>query len=572
MKHSGTAFDVGPAFNAYGYNARSEVTSADRYWGSDLGITTNPVLGQDYDYAYDNIGNRTSSARGTNAMTYTANSLNQYSQRTIPDGFDVLGSAETNTTVTVNNLATTRFAKYWYRALTGTNTSAADYHAVNVVGVYNPPGTNDPDVVTTSAGHVFVAKTPEAFTYDSDGNLLSDGRFAYTWDAENRLVSAQTLTNLPSSVPRKRVEFTYDYMSRRVSKTVYSGLTNNNYQATNNSSFLYNGWNLVSELITDNGSLITNSYIWGLDLSGSLSAAGGIGGLIAANIGTNSVVYSYDANGNVSDLVDSQSGSIVAHYEFSPFGETIVATGPLAKANPFRFSTKYFVDELSMGDWGYRWYGPSIARWLSRDPLGEEGGRNLFAFTYNRPISLFDRDGRIVVFEGDDADIKAAEAGWQKAEEMANEEYKKKISEINNDFRVCKIMVTRDTKTEIGYFPTGTIDIGDINKFPDTGAVTKTSVLSHEVFEQYEKQVNCEEVYQPAHTEGVNAEVGVGGWTRTGKGLPIKNPDGSVTLTLYYENKIVVDKDGKKTTETKKAIVKITYQNGNIINLEEISQ
>ena len=333
------------------------------------------------------IGNRTSSARGTNAMTYTANSLNQYSQRTIPEGFDVLGSAETNTTVTVNNLATTRFAKYWYRALTGTNSSVADYHAVNVVGVFNPPGTNDPDIVTSATGHVFVAKTPEAFTYDSDGNLLSDGRFTYTWDAENRLIAAQTLTNLPSSVPMKRVEFAYDYMSRRVGKTVYSDLTNNYYQITNNSAFLYDGWNLISELITDNGSLITNSYTWGLDLSGSLSGAGGIGGLLSASFGgttsTSSVLYCYDANGNVSDLIDSGSGSNVAHYSYSAFGETIVATGPLAFVNPFRFSTKYFVDELGMGDWGHRWYGPSLARFLSRDPIGDHSF--LLSHIKNRP-------------------------------------------------------------------------------------------------------------------------------------------------------------------------------------------
>ena len=29
---------------------------------------------------------------------------------------------------------------------------------------------------------MFVAKTPEAFVHDDDGNLLSDGRWAYAWD------------------------------------------------------------------------------------------------------------------------------------------------------------------------------------------------------------------------------------------------------------------------------------------------------------------------------------------------------------------------------------------------------
>ena len=76
MKHSGTAFDVGPAFNAYGYNARSEVTNAARYWGADLGDTNDPVDGQAYAYAYDNIGNRTSASRNASEASYTANSLN----------------------------------------------------------------------------------------------------------------------------------------------------------------------------------------------------------------------------------------------------------------------------------------------------------------------------------------------------------------------------------------------------------------------------------------------------------------------------------------------------------------
>jgi len=64
------------------------------------------------------------------------------------------------------------------------------------------------------------------------------------------------------------------------------------------------------------------------------------------------------------------SGSF-RHYEYSPFGESIVATGPLAKENPFRFSTKYWDDETGLGYWGYRYYSPSLGRWLSPDPASE---------------------------------------------------------------------------------------------------------------------------------------------------------------------------------------------------------
>jgi RHS repeat-associated protein len=58
-----------------------------------------------------------------------------------------------------------------------------------------------------------------------------------------------------------------------------------------------------------------------------------------------------------------------------PFGEVLRATGPMAKVNPFRFSTKYQDDETDLVYYGYRYYNPSTGRWLSRDPLGEPGFR-----------------------------------------------------------------------------------------------------------------------------------------------------------------------------------------------------
>jgi len=72
------------AFNLYGYNSRSEVITGDRYWGANLNDTSDPVSGQSYGYQYDNIGNRQTANRGTSTENYTANNLNQYSQRTIP--------------------------------------------------------------------------------------------------------------------------------------------------------------------------------------------------------------------------------------------------------------------------------------------------------------------------------------------------------------------------------------------------------------------------------------------------------------------------------------------------------
>lgn len=79
-----------------------------------------------------------------------------------------------------------------------------------------------------------------------------------------------------------------------------------------------------------------------------------------------------------------------------PFGKLLRATGPMAKANPFRFSTKFQDDETDMLYYGYRYYNASTGGWLSRDPIQERGGRNLYGFVYNNPIGRIDRLGLFV--------------------------------------------------------------------------------------------------------------------------------------------------------------------------------
>ncbi len=127
------------------------------------------------------------------------------------------------------------------------------------------------NILSSVTGNVFVAETPEGFIYDDDGNMTSDGRFAYTWDGENRLIAVETLSAVvaASGAPQVRVEYAYDYMSRRIGKTVYSDFTINEvYAATNQTAYLYDGWNLISELTYSQTHTLTNFYTWGLDLSG----------------------------------------------------------------------------------------------------------------------------------------------------------------------------------------------------------------------------------------------------------------------------------------------------------------
>lgn len=419
VKHSGSSFEAaGNAFNLYGYNNRSELIEAKRYFGTDLGQTNTPVLGQQFGYLYDNIGNRLTSAANGREASYTPNQLNQYTVKTVPGYVDVLGTAKTSAYVTVNNQAATRQGNYYYKELTVTNISTNVYPTVEVVGVSKNAGTGNVDVVMTKTGQVFVAGTPESFTHDDDGNLVKDGRFDYTWDGENRLVSVTTRDDLSGNVPRQKVEMAYDQQGRRVMKKV-SDWNDSTWDVVSSNRFVYDGWNLVCELNNSaTGDSATNYYAWGLDLSGSLQGAGGIGGLLSmtrlSTLGTNGYLYCFDANGNVAELMQvsgSTSQVMAAHFEYDPYGKAVVAYGDpeVLADNPYRFSTKYWDAETELLYYGSRFYNPGDGRWLNRDPIDENGGVNLCGFTGNDLINAWDAQG-----EGIGKVPPPSDPGWWK--------------------------------------------------------------------------------------------------------------------------------------------------------------
>ena len=239
----------------------------------------------------------------------------------------------------------------------------------------------------TNTGNVFVPRATESYGYDADGNMTNDGRWSFTWDAENRLVSMQALSSVPSGA-KKKIDFTYDYGGRRSQKIV-STWNGSVYVVQSTNKFVYDSWNLIAELNGTNG--VVRSYIWGLDLSGTPQGAGGVGGLFAIKpSGTNTLFAAYDGNGNVTGLIDGTTGTTSSQYEYGPFGETIRLTPNANNQSPFRFSTKYTDDESDFLYYGYRYYNPSTGRWLSRDPIEENGGFNLFIFARNSPPNYFD--------------------------------------------------------------------------------------------------------------------------------------------------------------------------------------
>ncbi len=92
-----------------------------------------------------------------------------------------------------------------------------------------------------------------------------------------------------------------------------------------------------------------------------------------------------------------------------------------ADNNPFRFSTKYYDHDLNLYDYGYRHYSPTTGRWLSKDPIAELGGQNLYSFA-NNSINNIDSNGLYVydihyvaVFATLRAAGKSAQDAWELA-------------------------------------------------------------------------------------------------------------------------------------------------------------
>ena len=214
------------------------------------------------------------------------------------------------------------------------------------------------------------------FQYDSDGNLLSDGVYAFAYDSFSRLKTV-------SSNGVLLVTNHYDAKSRRVKKVTPEAAT----------TFFYDDWNLIEERIAyANGTTSTVKYYWGKDLSGSLQGAGGVGGLLYLTVDGVIYIPCYDNNGNITKYVDA-NGNVVASYTYDAFGKLIAKAGALADFFRHRFSTKYFDAETGLYYYGYRFYHTVLMRWLNRDPIAENGGLNLYGFCGNDTLCSIDPYG-----------------------------------------------------------------------------------------------------------------------------------------------------------------------------------
>ncbi|MBJ7424441.1 MAG: hypothetical protein JHD23_08110 [Akkermansiaceae bacterium] len=251
---------------------------------------------------------------------------------------------------------------------------------LNTTG-YTPNALNQYDAITpyNASG---VAGTPVKPVFDDDGNMKigplsgTGGSSAnhLDWDAENRLVqvrAANDTTVITTTL--------YDAQFRRIATTA-GGTT---------ILYIYDGFNCIAEYT---GTTLAKTRTWGIDLSGSMQGAGGVGGLLAEKQGTNSFYPTYDGNGNVSEYLEAD-GDVSAHLEYDPFGNIVkesYASGFNAASFSYKFSTKPLDITTGLYYYTYRYYEPFTGRWQSKDPIEEEGGVNLYGFVRNSGVNRWD--------------------------------------------------------------------------------------------------------------------------------------------------------------------------------------
>jgi RHS repeat-associated protein len=339
-----------------------------------IGKEANGTLRQNeqLEYTYDagnNLNGRTNNAL---VQTFAVNSLNQ------------LGSVTRNTTFTLTGALPGPA-----NSVTVNGSTAQVYGDFTFANTNNTTLTNGNNTFTIVAENVYGLLVTNSMTvnlpgtvspqYDNNGNLTNDGTRVFTFDAENRL------TNVTVS-GQYQISFTYDGFSRLRIITNYAW--ESTWVVTNVTRYIFDGIQVLQDRNTNNSPVVT--YTRGLDLSGSLQGAGGIGGLLARTDANGPTYYHADGNGNITALTDTNA-NIVARNEYDGFGRRLAQNGSMAGVNEMGFSS--FPTVLGIVLSPGRPYFTELQRWGSRDPIGEYGGINLYTYAGNNPVGFVDPYG-----------------------------------------------------------------------------------------------------------------------------------------------------------------------------------
>jgi len=237
----------------------------------------------------------------------------------------------------------------------------------------------------------------ETYTYDANGNRLTDGSRTYSYSTEDHLITAGSDSyqfNADGFLIQKTTSvgpMTTDYSSRGelLSANLPSGTV-----------ITYDHDPMGRRIAKRVDGVITEKYLW-KDAITLLAIYDGSDNLIirfnyadgrlpVSMIKDGSTYYLlYDQIGTLRAVADS-SGNIVKQIDYDSFGNIISDTNP-AFTVPFGFAGGLHDRNTGLVRFGYRDYDPAIGRWTAKDPIDFAGGdTNLYGYVSNNPVNWVD--------------------------------------------------------------------------------------------------------------------------------------------------------------------------------------
>ncbi|WP_282600461.1 RHS repeat-associated core domain-containing protein, partial [Ralstonia pseudosolanacearum] len=107
---------------------------------------------------------------------------------------------------------------------------------------------------------------------------------------------------------------------------------------------------------------------------------------------TGSLIYARNHLGSVTDTL-TPNGRAVTHTEYGPYGELVKSQGRAEYRADFGYAGMQYHAASGMYLTLFRAYDSGTGRWVSRDPIGEQGGINLYAYVNGNPTSYIDPEG-----------------------------------------------------------------------------------------------------------------------------------------------------------------------------------